>query len=309
MPERGDYRIVWIAGLIFGPLVLVAIELFHPAGFTRDPGMFAYLRSPEAHSPAHHALDYFGPGWWFWLHMIQTPVVCLITLSLMLTNAALARSGRGAFWLSWGARAALFVFLVYYTALDAIGGIGLGRSIEIVNTLATSSQYETMGAITECKDAAGALLPCLSDVQVEGVALVLNQTWVDRWVGGVGSVISQTGSWAILIGAVLTAAAMRAAQGARALGLLGWAALGCLVAAGWFVQVSHACCTGPVGFGFLFLFGALTWIRAVWIGGAGAGAGGGVGAGQAAVDAWQRAGPRKAPEREEEREAAPSEQD
>ncbi|MEO0914501.1 MAG: hypothetical protein AAFY59_16210, partial [Pseudomonadota bacterium] len=161
--------------------------------------------------------------------------------------------------LSWAARVALFVFAVYYTALDAIGGIGLGRTLEIVNALAVETSYSEGGTVIQCVDAAGAAAPCLSAAQVEGVALVLNETWTDKWVGGVGSFISQTGSWAIFFGAVLTALTVIAARGLAHVGAVGWLALGCLVGGGWFVQESHACCTGPLGFGLILLFGCLTW--------------------------------------------------
>jgi len=35
--------VLWWVCLVAAPLVLVAIELFHPAGFTKEPGMYAYL--------------------------------------------------------------------------------------------------------------------------------------------------------------------------------------------------------------------------------------------------------------------------
>ena len=36
---------------------------------------------------------------------------------------------------AWIARVATFVFLIYFTVLDAIGGIGLGRIILVVQEL------------------------------------------------------------------------------------------------------------------------------------------------------------------------------
>ena len=36
---------------------------------------------------------------------------------------------------AWLARAAIFVFLIYFTVLDVIGGIGLGRTILVVRGL------------------------------------------------------------------------------------------------------------------------------------------------------------------------------
>ena len=107
--------------------------------------------------------------------MIQTPLVGLVAVGLWLLAGRIGRADGGGPWaLSWLSRVATFVFIIYYTALDSIGGFGLGRTI-----LNTESLFEK-GQI--------------SADQLEGVKLVLNETWVDHWVGGVGSVISQTGS-------------------------------------------------------------------------------------------------------------------
>ena len=75
--DRFMARALWWLCLVVAPAVLIALELFHPANFTKDPGMYAYLSQPEQHSDKHYALDYFGPNWWFTLHMIQTPTVGL----------------------------------------------------------------------------------------------------------------------------------------------------------------------------------------------------------------------------------------
>ena len=82
---------------------------------------------------------------------------------------------------AWLSRAATLMFLVYYTALDAIGGIGLGRTILTTQAMVASGQ--------------------LSQQQLDGVVLLLNAMWTDPWVGGVGSFISQTGSWAVFVAA------------------------------------------------------------------------------------------------------------
>src|SRR5262249_43978157 len=121
---------LWWICLLVAPLGLIAIELFHPAGFTAHPGMYQFLSKPELHQPQFQALGYFGPQWWFTLHMIQTPLVALVSIGLwqMLTGVTDADPG-AARALAWLARAAVFVFLIYYTALDSIGGTGLGRSL------------------------------------------------------------------------------------------------------------------------------------------------------------------------------------
>ena len=123
MPTRRDFRIVWIFGAIVAPAILALIELFHPAGFTVDPGMYQYLSHPEVHDHAHHALDYFGPDWWFWLHMIQTPAVVLVAIALAMSATVLSDGGAiPAQIAAWAARISLYIFAVYYTVLDAIGG-------------------------------------------------------------------------------------------------------------------------------------------------------------------------------------------
>jgi hypothetical protein len=198
--------------------------------------MYQYLSEPQPYSPEHHALAYFGPSWWFLLHMIQTPMVGLVAIGLWLIAGLVDRShGAAAVTLAWLSRAATFVFLIYYTALDAIGGFGLGATIEITERLAAS----------------GGLTP----EQVQGVAEVLNQTWEDPWVGGVGSFISQTGSWAVFFSAALLAAALFLARSAS------WPPLVLLVAFGWELQLSHTMPHGPIAFGLLII--SALWIR--WV--------------------------------------------
>jgi len=43
---------------------------------------------------------------------------------------------------AWLARAAIFVFLIYFTVLDAIGGIGLGRTILVVQGLVADGKAQ-----------------------------------------------------------------------------------------------------------------------------------------------------------------------
>lgn len=236
MNSSTGYSMLWWLCLLVAPLALCAIELFHPQGFTTDPGMYAYLSQAEPHSPAHHALSYPGPQWWFALHMIQTPLVGLVAVGLwlMLDSPPVSTAAALAAWLS---RIAVFVFAVYYTVLDAIGGIGLGRLIQISESLA----------------AAGPDAPHLSEDQLQGVILVLDRSWTDPWTGGVGSFISLTGSWAIFVACV--AAALALWLNGRA----GFAPLVLLIAFGWILQISHASYTGPIA--FLLLAVAALWMR------------------------------------------------
>jgi len=142
MPGEGVRKVLWWFGLVIAPAVLIAIELFHPAHFTSPPGpgMYQYLSKPEPYNPGFVALSYPGPEWWFLLHMIQTPLVGLVAVGLWLLVGQIGRAdGHLAVALAWLSRAATLVFLIYYTALDSIGGTGLGRLL--LNTQCLASQY------------------------------------------------------------------------------------------------------------------------------------------------------------------------
>lgn len=240
MSNRSFWNALWWICLVAAPAVLVCIELFHPANFTKThshpdaPGMYQYLSKAEPYNPAFEALAYPGPDWWFTLHMIQTPMVALVAVGLWLLASRIEDAdGVAALALAWLGRVATFVFVIYYTALDSIGGFGLGRTI--LNTKA----LEASGTIT-------------AD-QAKGVETVLNATWVDPWVGGVGSVVSQTGSWAVFAAALSVALALLIAKKAP------WPPLVLLVAFGWELQVSHTMPHGPIAFGLLII--AALWMR------------------------------------------------
>ena len=142
--------------------------------------------------------------------------------------------GAIAFAFAWLSRIATFVFLIYYTALDSIGGSGLGRTILNTQSLAISGH--------------------LTQEQVDGIALLLNTTWTDQWVGGVGSFISQTGSWAAFAAALFAAVAL---FGARR---VPWRPLLLLVAFGWELQTSHASPHGPIAFSLLIASAVWIWL-------------------------------------------------
>jgi hypothetical protein len=222
-------KVLWWVCLFIAPMVLLSIELFHPAGFTQDPGAYQYLSEAEPHTAQHKALDYFGPGWWVLLHMIQTPMVGLVAVGLWLLQLSLIRpmDSLGARIFAWLSGISTFVFVIYYTALDSIGGVGLGRSIEATERLAAEGR--------------------LTPEQVQGVALVLNTIWTDPIIGGVGSYISLTGSWAIFFATLFAAAALFLANRAP------WPSLIILVAFGWELQLSHAMPHGPIAFGLLII--------------------------------------------------------
>lgn len=226
-------QVLWWICLGAAPAVLLSIELFHPAGFTAHPGMYAFLSQPQ-HERQFHALDYFGPHWWLTLHMIQTPLVGLVAVGLWLMVQPVGRNdGAAAAICAWLARVTIFVFLIYFTVLDAIGGIGLGRTILKVQELATG------GGLTAA--------------QFDGVVVLLNTMWVDPLIGGVGSFVSLTGSWAAFAAAVLIAAALLLSRRADGLGAV------LLVAFGWELQTAHASPHGPIAFTLLIVAAGWTW--------------------------------------------------
>jgi hypothetical protein len=200
-PVRTSLRRICLLG---APLVLVAIEMFHPLGFTDEV--------PEVLS--RPGFLYFGPWWFSTLHTIQTPMVGVVAAGILLLL-----SGLSGLW-AWAARGAALVWVVYYTVLDSIQGIFLGWIIA-----------KSLDAPAETQ---------------RFVATLTQDMYTDRVIGGVGSVVSLTGSWAFLVAAVATALAL--AQRRAPL----WP-LFALVLAGESIQISHARPYGPVGFTLVFL--------------------------------------------------------
>jgi len=236
MSNEAVKKVLWWVCLFLAPTVLITIELFHPAGFTIHPGMYEYLSKPEPYNPQFKALGYFGPQWWFTLHMIQTPMMGLVAVGLWLLVDKVAQAdGWPALTLAWLSRFATFVFFVYYTALDSIGGIGLAKTIELTEQFAHDGQ--------------------LTSEQVKGVELILNATWTNHWVGGVGSFISETGSWAVFASALLAAIALFLAKKAP------WPPLILLVVFGWELQVSHTMPYGPIAFTLLIISAFWIWFK------------------------------------------------
>ena len=226
-------QILWWLCLFVAPAVLITVELFHPSGFTNSPGMYQFLSQANPHAN-HSALGYFGPHWWFVLHMIQTPMVALVAVGLwLMIDGIAAKDGTAAMVAAWLARAAILVFAVYFTVLDGIGGIGLGRTILVVQDLVARGK--------------------LSPAQLEGVVLLLNTTWVDPLVGGVGSLVSETASWAAFASAFLVASALLLS------GRAGWLNMVPLLGFGWELQTAHASPHGPIAFALLIVAAAWLW--------------------------------------------------
>ena len=97
-----------VGSLVVVPLLLAALELFHPAAFTVFPGVSTYLSHPQAGDPHFNAIAYFGPDWWFLLHMIQTPLIVVIAFGLLwLTGPFGGYAGARYLWLAWISRIAI----------------------------------------------------------------------------------------------------------------------------------------------------------------------------------------------------------
>jgi hypothetical protein len=232
MRYTGPYKLLWWLCLFIAPLVLVILELFHPAAFTISPGMYEYLSKAQPYTPQHKALAYFGPQWWFGLHMIQTPMVALVAIGLwILADITRDDDEKTVLILAWLSRVSTFVFLIYYTALDSIGGSGLGRLITTAQTLTSQGQ--------------------LTASQLKGVVTVLNATWVDPWVGGVGSFISLAGSWAAFFAALFLALSLLIGRH------ISWIPAIMLAAFGWELQMSHTMPHGPIAFSLLIIVGVV----------------------------------------------------
>ncbi|MFO1160171.1 MAG: hypothetical protein U1E60_15120 [Reyranellaceae bacterium] len=225
-------QVLWWLCLLIAPLVLIGLELFHPAGFTTTPGMYQFLSHSQA--SGHSALGYFGPTWWFVLHMVQTPTVGLVAVGLwLMVDDVGASDGAAAIAAARLARVAIFVFAVYFTVLDGIGGIGLGRTILVVERLVAEGK--------------------LTPQQFEGVVLLLDTMWVDPMVGGIGSLVSEAASWAAFAAAFLIAVSLRLSS------RVGWGPVVLLIAFGWELQTAHASPHGPIAFSLLIVAAAWTW--------------------------------------------------
>lgn len=222
-------RIMIFICLVISPLVLMGMELFHPSHFTANPGMTTYLCHPQPHDPHYDALSYFGPKWWFLLHMVQTPLVVLVGIGLLILTGAFdqgSKNQKGQIF-AWIARIAIFFFVVYFTVLDSIGGIALGRQLIVIDQLFAAGE--------------------ISGYDAHVIQRFLDVMWVDFWVGGVGSVVSLTGSWAVFIAAASVAIYLILN---KKINLICFALL---LGFGWELQLAHASYHGPIAFSILAL--------------------------------------------------------
>jgi hypothetical protein len=146
--ERATLIARWLL-MIGVPLVLVAVEWQHPAG--ANANVYVTLK-PMAQE-------------WLNIHLVQLPLFGLMFVAAL--NLTWGLKGK---W-PWVSRVALWFFVVFYTALDAIAGLAVGTILV--------HQTAQMNTAT--------------------VAAVVQQLFNDPIVGGDSSVVSLIGSWAWLI--------------------------------------------------------------------------------------------------------------
>ncbi|MGZ5904065.1 MAG: hypothetical protein ACXWKQ_01850 [Reyranella sp.] len=96
----------------------------------------------------------------------------------------------------------------------------------------------------------------LDEKQLDVIKMLLNKMWTDPVIGGVGSFISLTASWAAFVASVLIAATLLLSRRA------GWLNMAVLVGFGWELQTAHASPHGPIAFALLIVAaGWLWWAR------------------------------------------------
>ena len=95
----------------------------------------------------------------------------------------------------------------------------------------------------------------LTAPQAETIRFFLDRMWIDPWVGGVGSFVSLTGSWAVFVAAVFAGGYLLLNRKAS------WLVFILLVGFGWELQVAHASYHGPVAFSLLAIASALLLTR------------------------------------------------
>jgi hypothetical protein len=161
--------------------------------------------------------------------MVQTPLVVLVGIGLLILTGAFdqgSKNQKGQIF-AWIARIAIFFFVVYFTVLDSIGGIALGRQLIVIDQLFAAGE--------------------ISGYDAHVIQRFLDVMWVDFWVGGVGSVVSLTGSWAVFIAAASVAIYLILN---KKINLICFALL---LGFGWELQLAHASYHGPIAFSILAL--------------------------------------------------------
>jgi hypothetical protein len=115
--------------------------------------------------------------------------------------------------------------------LDSIGGIALGRQLIVIDQLFAAGE--------------------ISGYDAHVIQRFLDVMWVDSWIGGVGSVVSLTGSWAVFTAAASLAIYLMMNKRINLLGLA------LFLGFGWELQLAHASYHGPIAFSLLAIAAVL----------------------------------------------------
>jgi hypothetical protein len=198
--DNGFPLVLLVLCLGVAPALLTVMEIFHPHGFSDH--VYSYL------SESQHL--YFGPEWWTALHLAQTPLVAFVGFGLLLA----VRDIPGP--LTWIARIVTALFIIYYTALDTLAGVGVGVLID-----------HTKGWTGARADTAHDLVQFL---------------FTNSGVGGTGSALSEGASWLAFSAFAIVALTLARAGAPVLVAFL-------LAAAGVLIQIAHTNPYGPLGFG------------------------------------------------------------
>jgi hypothetical protein len=121
--ERVDVRSAWdVSGalravlMVVPPLLLAVLEVFHP-------------RPDET---AQGVMDV--ATWFLGFHLIQLVLIGLVALSVLLLADEFGRA------MSWAVRLGVGTFLVFYSAYDAVAGIGTGLAMRSARELEAVQQ-------------------------------------------------------------------------------------------------------------------------------------------------------------------------
>jgi hypothetical protein len=188
--------------LLGPPLVLVGFEILHP-------------------NPEENVQSLSDAATWFAVfHMIQLPLIALVAISVILLADEFGRAG------AWTTRLGIGAFLVFFSAYDAVAGIGTGLAMRDARDLPAAQQEAVFSIVKEWP----ALDPAVF------------------WMSVVGSV-----GWAVAVAAIAITARRVGVPTAEWV-LLALAAL--------FLLAGHPAPFGSMAFGALFLAAALHEWRA-----------------------------------------------
>ncbi len=198
--------------ILGAPLALGLVEVFHfeslPFDSEGELGPFTRYRTI---APVVEQ--------WLIVHLLQVPLIALVGLAVFLMVRGHADIPGAV------ARVCMVVFVVAYTVLDAIAGIGVGV------------------LVANARD--------LSPAQLAPVEQAIEGLWNSPLAGNV-SVFSITGSGAWVVGVIAAAVSLRRSGAPR-----GPVAL--MVIAAFIFGLSHANPTGPIG--MACLLAAFVWLE------------------------------------------------